>query len=62
MIKTTCFGLFQPSSGFHPKEYQCLQDLCGCVTMVRSRHLWFLIITVIIKRSGQGGSVMWVLC
>jgi len=21
MIKTMCFGLFWPSSGFHPKEY-----------------------------------------
>ena len=21
MIKTTCFGIFRPSSGLHPKEY-----------------------------------------
>ena len=47
--KTTCFGLFRPSSGFHPKEYQCLQDLCGCVTVVISHHLWFLVITIIKK-------------
>ena len=25
--RSAYFDLFQPSSGFHPKEYQCLQDL-----------------------------------
>ena len=40
---------------FSPKDYQCLQDLCGCVTMVKSHHLWVLIITIIIKLIGGGG-------
>ena len=55
MITATCFDLLRPSADFLRKSISALYDLCSYVTMVRSHHLWYLLLLLLLRGVAMGG-------